>query len=110
MIRALSITAYRQFRNGAKQHVNMESDILKARLSSLIDSVDQSNTSYYLGGKKYRFGSCILSVDGNNYIRRIEWLADDLKPLYEEIMRLKANYSKYGLNKQGTKFINNVVA
>lgn len=106
MIRALSITAYKQFRDGAKQHVNMDREILKARLSSLIDSVDQSNISYYSGGKKYRFGSCVLSVDGNNYIRRIEWLDDDLKPLYVEIMRLKGNYSKYGLNKQGTKFIN----
>lgn len=104
MIRAISISAYRQYRNGAKQHLNMNYDVLKARLSSLIESVDNSNVSYYSGGKKYRFGNCVLSVDSNNYIRGISWPTDNLKPSYGEIQRLEDNNKMYGLNRQGTRF------
>lgn len=110
MIRALSITAYHQFRNGARQHINIEYEILKVRLSSLIESVEPNHISFYPGGKKYRFGNCIFSVDASNYIRGISWVADDLKPSYSEIKQLESNYLKYGLNKQGTRFVNRSVA
>ena len=107
MIRAITISAYRQYRIGTKQHLNMNYDVLKARLSSLIESVDISNVSYYSGGKKYRFGNCVFRVDSNNYIRSISWPTDNLKPLYGEIQRLEDNYKRYGLNRQGTRFVNN---
>jgi hypothetical protein len=106
MIRAISITAYRQFRNGAKQNVNIDYEILKLRLNSIIDSVDQTNISFYSGGKKYRFGNCVFKVDTNNYIRGIYWPTDDLKPTRNEIVQLESNYRKRGLNKRGTQFLN----
>lgn len=105
MIRAITISAYRQYRIGTKQHLNMDYNVLKARLSSLIESVDNSNVSYYSGGKKYRFGDCVLRVDSNNYIRGISWPTDNLKPSYGEIRRLEDNYKRHGLNRQGTRFI-----
>ena len=106
MIRAISISAYRQYRNGARQHLNMDYDVLKVRLSSLIESVDSCNISYSTRGMKYRFGNCVFHVDFCNCIKGISWSTDDLKPSYNEVKRLESNYKKYGLNRSGTKFVN----
>lgn len=106
MLYKISETALRQYKAGTKQDKDLPKDVLEVKINCLILSVDIKNIRYVTCGKMYQFGKCQFEVDRENMIRNITWSDTDnlLKP---EAQRLRKNYKLFGLNRNGSKFIEN---
>ena len=105
MLYKISETALRQYRYGAKKDKDLPKDILEIKINCLIMSVDIMNIRYVVCGKKYQFGKCQFEVDRENRVRSITWSNGD-NLFKSEVKKLRENYKKFGLNRNGNKFIN----
>ena len=104
MLYKISETALRQYRAGAKRDKDLPNDILEIKINCLIMSVDMINFRYTTCGKIYQFGRCKFEVDRENRVRSITW-SDGDNLFKSEVERLRENYRKFGLNRNGNKYI-----
>ena len=104
MMRALSISAIDNYRKNAKQHADIDLDVLKIRINCLVDACETSKNS--LRGKIYQFGKCVITVNDMNIITDIKWTDEKARPSNHEVGKLKHLYKVRGLNSQGSAFLN----
>ena len=105
MLYKISETALRQYRSNAKRDKDLPKDILEIKINCLIMSVDMINFRYTTCGKIYQFGRCKFEVDRENRVRDISWSGNN-HVLKNELINLKKNYRKYGLNDEGNAYKN----
>lgn len=101
-MKRLTYTAIDHYRKGSHRHSNLPYDVVKARMNALIESSEHSKN--VIGGKKYYFGQCEITVVLNR-ITDIKWdRGKDIKVTPRQTAKMFKAFNKYGLNKSGTKF------
>ena len=105
MLYKISETALRQYRAGAKRDKDLSKDILEIKINCLSMSGDMIYFRYSTCGQIYQFGRCKFEVDRENRVRDITWSGDN-QVLKKELINLKKNYKKYGLNNNGNAYRN----
>ena len=105
---AISVTALRDYRAGAKNDRNLDIEVLKAKINCLIYACDRQHVSFIVCGQRYVFGKCKFEVNREGRVVNISWIQADATPTRKEVERLKEAYEYKGLNKRGTRFIEKV--
>ena len=100
-MRALSISAIRDYKKYSKRHNYVDIDVIKARINSYIDSSE--HITPIIGGTLYQFGSCKIKVDVNNIVISIKYSDIPIKATESETEKMNYYFKKYGLDSTGTK-------
>ena len=98
----ISMTALKNYRDGAKSSRYIDVKVLKDRINSLIYASE--DVKLISNGKRFRFGSCNFDVDTQGIVVKIFWNENTAVVNKSEVFNLLKAYDTFGLNKSGTYF------